>query len=193
MRLGDEHAKSDVESGVYERHYRMKEGDVVLDIGAHVGYFTELAAERVGPGGWVIAFEPEPENFNLLLDRVGVRKNVCLINAAALDQTGRGKLYLNSGNSGGHSLCGSSGFVKVNCVRASEFVWGKPVRFVKLDAEGSELEILRDLVPVLASPVDIAFEAHSAQLYRDCKELLVKAGYEFLPVTEHVGVCYAWL
>ena len=68
----------------------------------------------------------------------------------------------------------------------------RTVRFVKIDAEGAELEILTDLAPVLSSPVDIAFEAHSAELYRACRELLVKAGYGFEPMTEHVGVCYAW-
>src|SRR5580765_7484494 len=36
----------------------VQEGDVVLDIGAHVGYYTVIAALRAGPRGRVFAFEP---------------------------------------------------------------------------------------------------------------------------------------
>lgn len=57
---------------VYERELarffvsNLKEGDVCIDIGANVGYFTVLAAQAVGVQGRVIACEPEEENFELL-------------------------------------------------------------------------------------------------------------------------------
>ena len=40
----------------------IKEGDIVVDIGANIGYFTLLAARLVGENGRVYAFEPEPLN-----------------------------------------------------------------------------------------------------------------------------------
>jgi hypothetical protein len=46
------------------------DGDVVVDLGAHVGYYTLLAARRVGPEGRVFAFEPNPDNFRLLVKNI---------------------------------------------------------------------------------------------------------------------------
>src|SRR3990172_3951145 len=40
----------------------LQPGMVVVDVGANIGYYTLLAAARVGPGGKVIAFEPGSEN-----------------------------------------------------------------------------------------------------------------------------------
>ena len=44
----------------------IKKGDTVLDLGANIGYWTCLLAELVGEKGHVYAFEPEPNNFQLL-------------------------------------------------------------------------------------------------------------------------------
>jgi predicted methyltransferase len=40
----------------------LRPGDVVIDVGANVGWFTLLAASLVGPGGKVVACEPGPDN-----------------------------------------------------------------------------------------------------------------------------------
>jgi FkbM family methyltransferase len=36
-------------------------GDVCIDVGANIGFFSLIAARRVGPEGRVVAFEPHPE------------------------------------------------------------------------------------------------------------------------------------
>ena len=41
----------------------LKEGDVFIDIGAHVGYYSVLASDLVGASGKVYAFEPTPRTF----------------------------------------------------------------------------------------------------------------------------------
>ncbi len=48
----------------------LHEGDVVVDIGAHIGYYTLLAARTVGKDGKVFAFEPDPDNYALLVKNV---------------------------------------------------------------------------------------------------------------------------
>ncbi len=44
----------------------LRRGDVVVDVGANIGYYTILASRLVGEGGKVYAFEPEPDNFAML-------------------------------------------------------------------------------------------------------------------------------
>lgn len=50
----------------------IKKGDTVLDLGAHIGYYTLLAAKLVGEKGKVFAFEPEPTNFALLKKNIKI-------------------------------------------------------------------------------------------------------------------------
>ena len=51
-------------------------GAVVYDIGAHVSFYTLLAARLVSPGGKVVAFEPVPQNIYYLKEHL--RLNRCL-------------------------------------------------------------------------------------------------------------------
>ena len=61
----------------------VKMGNVVLDIGAHIGYYALMFAKLVGPHGKVFAFEPEPGNFAIL--EKNVRVNDYLIAVGAID------------------------------------------------------------------------------------------------------------
>ena len=48
----------------------LQPGDTVVDVGAHVGYYSLLAGRVVGPTGRVFAFEPEPSNYRRLRDHL---------------------------------------------------------------------------------------------------------------------------
>ena len=69
----------------------LEEGDVFVDVGANLGYFTLIASDAVGKTGRVFAFEPEPNNFSLLQKNVEVNKcaNVCCERKAVSTQTSR--------------------------------------------------------------------------------------------------------
>jgi hypothetical protein len=79
---------------------KIKKGDVVLDIGANIGYYTLIFAKLVGEEGKVFAFEPEPTNFSLLEKNVEINgyKNVVLIQKAVSNETGKIRLYLSKGS-----------------------------------------------------------------------------------------------
>ena len=83
-----------------------KPGDLFIDIGANVGYYTLLAAHITGPSGKVIAFEPEESNYSTLVKNVTLNKftNAVCIRKAAGEGTGSATLYLNPLNDGGNSL-----------------------------------------------------------------------------------------
>ena len=66
----------------YEKHYNLKEGDVVIDAGAYLGHFTVYAAMRVGARGKVVAFEADPYVYRMLLRNIRLNNltNVIAIN-----------------------------------------------------------------------------------------------------------------
>ncbi|MFC1943356.1 FkbM family methyltransferase [Chloroflexota bacterium] len=124
-------------------HEVVKRGMTVVDLGAHIGYYTLIAAELVGPEGKVFAFEPDPENFSLLQRNVDVSgyKNVALVQKAVSGKTGIAKLYLDS-ESWGHSLSSteiSKESISVSVTSLDEF-FSEEVRIdiIKIDIEGAE-------------------------------------------------------
>jgi FkbM family methyltransferase len=68
----------------------LRPGDVFVDVGANIGLFTLIAAERVGPGGKVLAFEPTAKTFGRLVDNVQLNKlsNVECFKLALSDSQG---------------------------------------------------------------------------------------------------------
>lgn len=133
----------------------VKPGDVAVDIGANLGYFTLLFSSLVGPEGRVHAFEPEPGNFALLKRNVEAnrRENVALVNKAVSDKTGKERLYISEENPGGHTIysAGSRESVAVDAVRLDEyFASASPrVDFVKMDIQGAEGGALEGMAPLL--------------------------------------------
>lgn len=139
---------SDAEVGMLQKLVRS--GDVVVEVGANIGYMTVDLARRVGPAGRVIAFEPQPEICRLLLRNA--RENGF---SARIDvrQQGvgaeRGQLYLpaldygRSGNFGGVSLGAEKrqGGRRVDVVTLDSLNLAR-LDLLKVDAEGMEPEVL---------------------------------------------------
>ena len=82
----------------------LRPGMAFVDVGAHVGYMSLLAASAVGPTGRGFAFEPEPGNFRLLMANLANHgiANVQAVPAAAWDRSGRLSLSLCRDNTGDH-------------------------------------------------------------------------------------------
>lgn len=124
----------------------IKEGDVVIDIGAHIGYYTLIAAKKVGVNGWVYAFEPDPRNFMLLEKNVHVNnlKNVVLVNKAVTDKTGSAKLFLSKTNTGDHRIFSNESdrqSVNISTTTLEDFFNKRSHRvdMIKIDIQGSEM------------------------------------------------------
>ena len=66
----------------------IKKGDVVIDCGANIGYYSLLFSKLVGDSGKVFAFEPDPTNFSLLQKNLKENniKNVIALNLAVSDK-----------------------------------------------------------------------------------------------------------
>lgn len=134
-------------------------GMVVIDVGAHVGYYSLLAAKQVGPNGKVYAFEPEPHNYELLQRNVALngRSNVLTFKEAISDRVGSAKLYLTKLDNGRHSTyrhgLPESGCIVVDTTTVDAFLGGRGwprVDLVKIDVEGAELDVLNGMGQTLA-------------------------------------------
>jgi len=134
---------------VYEAFYELKRGDVVVDVGAHIGCFTVKASRTVGASGLVVSVEPEPENYRMLLTNISLNSlgNVTPLRVALADRRGVARLF-KSDDYIGHSIVAqpTGDFVPVPVTTLDELLRelnvGK-VDFIKIDAEGAEALILK--------------------------------------------------
>jgi FkbM family methyltransferase len=137
------------------RHLRA--GDVVVDVGANIGYFSLLAATAVGPAGEVIAFEAVPSIATALEDNVarnGAHVSVRRVAAAAVP--GSVEVFRAGGQNIGQSgTTQTAGAVSEGKVRAAPLsaeldpqLWPR-IRLIKIDVEGFEDQVLDGLTPVL--------------------------------------------
>jgi FkbM family methyltransferase len=131
-------------------------GATVLDLGAHFGYFSIIAARRVGSGGRVYAFEPAPSNFAILtraLDLNGVR-NVDAVQKAVSDDVGRVPFLLADASTA-HGIHGelfkaAKQVIQVDCVTIDQFLEkDQAVHVVKMDIQGHEAHALRGMVQTI--------------------------------------------
>ena len=154
-------------------------GAVLFDIGANVGLYTLIASRHVGRSGHVYSFEPSSREQRVLQQNLALNEcsNVTIIAAAVTDKPGTGTLRIAAGQHRGQNTLAQSfshegvqleGDEPVELVSLDALWAAKTVRrpdVVKIDAEGSELHLLRGAVVLLrdAQPV-IIFEINDALL-----------------------------
>lgn len=137
----------------------IRPGMTVIDIGAHIGYYTRIFSELVGPTGRVLAFEAEPENFDLLHAHVsGAKyKNVEAFPYAVADSAG--KLTGHSNHSLVDGSPDSNGAREIETVSLDEFLAGRGIDradFVKIDVEGAEPLVLAGMHETIARSPQLA-------------------------------------
>jgi len=154
-------------------------GDSAIDVGGHIGFFTMQMAAVVGPEGRVYAFEPLDANADLLERSIAENRfadRVCFERAAVGAATGTTALTfpvetLNSGGAyllrdGTAPLAGNRKR-DVPVVVLDALALQRPVRFIKMDVEGAEPQVVRGATRLLREdrPV-ILSELHPTQLER---------------------------
>jgi FkbM family methyltransferase len=174
-------------------------GDVVVDVGAHIGYYTLLAARAVGPQGSVIAFEPERENFRHLSRNLAENgyTNVTCVNGAVSDRSGRQALFISSDNTGDHRIyTGDEKRAKysVDVVSLDDFFAdrSKSVNVIKMDVQGAEPKVLEGMKALLRANDDVVLftelgpralqDANTSA--RELVDSLEEAGFELYRIDE---------
>ncbi|MEX0777392.1 MAG: FkbM family methyltransferase [Phycisphaeraceae bacterium] len=128
----------------------LRPGDHFVDGGANIGYFTLLAAQRVGTRGHVDAFEPQPNNRARLIEHLklnSLNDRVTVHDTALSDQEGQATIHFFPPDDDQHNHGCSTLFVepadhtqatRVRTVRMDQVLHGSSPCLIKLDLEGAE-------------------------------------------------------
>jgi len=158
-------------------HSILQEGMIVLDIGAHIGYYTLQTAVRVGCRGEVHAFEPVSNTFAYLKKNILLNKftNVFINRYIVHDHRGSEKIFINDeNNTGKSSVIKAYGNIDrrvetVECITIDDYVSQKGlsnIDLVKIDVEGNELSVLKGMKQLLKTQnrLSIIVEIHKGHL-----------------------------
>jgi FkbM family methyltransferase len=138
-------------------------GDTVIDGGANIGYFSLLAAKRLGKHGTVHAFEPIPHTFEVLNENIRLNgfSNIHAKQRALTRNAGELRFEIPtdvySGKSLGRlattALLGSGSQLTVPACTLDEYAALSDInsiKLVKLDVEGSEVEAIAGMQHLLS-------------------------------------------
>ncbi len=172
----------------------LRSGQVFIDAGANIGYYTAVAAAAVGATGEVHAFEPVPwlhdrlRGFEQRANSAGF--HVCANRQALGDEESQKTLWTSNGGNIGWStivpgLMDAAEVretVTVQCVRMDDYFAGqemRPADMVKIDVEGAELSVLEGMTGLFEAGVrPILLCEVTSRTLPEVSTMLSRFGYE---------------
>lgn len=180
---GGKMAQGTYESNVSETLTRIvQKGDVFIDIGANVGYFSRMASEVIGADGAVYAIEPDVANYCALSENTAQFSNVTTSHVAISDKTGFTRMN-HSTNAACHSLVNTDNYLDgkqfMVCTITLDHLWEhflkeKKINVLKIDVEGAEIMVLNGMEKILSA------EAVENMIIEYCPRILKNAGFNEL-------------
>jgi FkbM family methyltransferase len=143
-------------------YFKPNRGDVVIDVGAHVGKYALPATRMVGEEGKVIAIEAHPENFEALMRNISLNNfhNIIALNVAAYNENHKKVLLAGS--------CDSqfsikfrpkrNKFIEVETRTVDSIMQENGIDkadWVKIDVEGAEIEVLEGMKDIINKSPDL--------------------------------------
>ena len=162
---------------------------LVFDVGANQG-ITSIFYARTFPSALLIAVEPHPFNAAQALSnaRANLVGNLAVLPCAVSEK--RGEVFISDHS---NSAVVAGGGISVPAVRLDD-LWSGSVRFLKIDVEGLELEVLRGAERLIRSdrpPMDVEvhlfFREDPLAFLRSVVEWLAAFGYRFDAVAGYQG------
>ena len=177
-------------SGAYDFRCADK-NPVILDIGANIGVAVRRCRERF-PGAHITAFEPDPNLVAILRENVRVNwtdAETEIVPCAAWVEEGEASFRSTGSDTG---TLDASGETRVRTINLAKFC-AKPVDFLKLDVEGSELPILvhldaeRCLTNIKSMFVELHHWDRDHLRWHEALAILDRSGFEYRIKSELVG------
>lgn len=140
----------------------VKEGTVVIDLGANIGYYTILSAELVGKTGHVYSFEPDLDNFSFMKKSVNTNNliNVTLEQKGVADKNYQARLYLSDATNA-HRIYKSenqdSKSIEIQIIKLDDYFSdgiNKPC-FIKSNIQGADIKAIIGMKKILENTSDL--------------------------------------
>ena len=182
--------------------FEVKEDDVIIDIGAHIGLFS-LFASQYCKNGKILCYEPVKENFEILIENLELNKinNIAPFNFAVSKNDEKTKMYLNSDDSAHSIFSSGENFVEVESTTIKTIFDENNLdhcNLLKLDCEGAEYEIIESIPNEYFLKIDkIIIEYHLAtkksKLYENLLKKLNELSFKIKveKISEDMGMIYA--
>lgn len=166
----------------------VSQGDIVFDIGGHVGFYTLLASRLTGRQGRVYSFEPNPRNLYYLKKHLALNDiaNVEVLDVAVSDNTGTASFIEAGSNLEGRISESEPSPLEVRTVTLDDLYASGEIPkpdLIKMDIEGTEFDALSGARLLLseARPV-ILLATHGSSINRECCKLLASLNYGLQPI-----------
>lgn len=178
----------------------LQEGDIFFDVGAHVGFYSVLNSNLVGPTGHIHSFEPTPRTFKSLEQNVSTKHNVTVNNRAVMDHEAEiefvdyGPKYsafnsFQKRTGDEMAFLAAAEKIQVKTISLDSYCQEKNLTptLIKIDAEGAEHIILKamDVVLRTSKPIVTIEVAGGEEWKENCHtsiEMLTQHGYQMFEI-----------
>ncbi|MFZ3043636.1 MAG: FkbM family methyltransferase [Minisyncoccia bacterium] len=179
----------------------LKEGDVCIDVGANIGFYTLLTSALVGESGKVYAFEPTPRTFQILSRNSSDKMNVTRVNAALMESEGKGIIAdygvlmsgLNTVLEDPAEAPDGISVLPIDTTTLDAYCKKNGIvpSFIKIDAEGAEESVLTGGVETLTAHYPILIIEVQREAPQEVVRRLETLGYRAYQFSGNTPVPYA--
>lgn len=188
----------------YDKNINIKNGDIILDVGASIGWYSCKISETVGENGKIIALEPNPENFKYLKKNIDKNnlKNIIPLNLGVWSSKKKMILILEKYSSILRNLNKSSknkAKIDIDLDTIDNIVLKlklDKVNLIKMDIEGAEIEALKGAKYTIGHQKRISLmiaayhkTSSGKETYKTLVPFLEKLNYKIFK--EHLPFIYA--
>ena len=190
----------------YDEIVNIEENDIVVDIGANVGFFS-VYASQFNPKK-IICLEPDIKNYMTLLENTKNLENVSCYNLAISDENGiMSFCYSDLTSAGSHlkkfnEIIGKNinletSVLTIDVEKLFDLFNLSRIDYLKIDCEGAEQDIFKTIKDYSLKKIKkISLEFHTIEIRNQITEKLIQNGFEitkefFLHNSNTVGAIFA--